>query len=91
MLINFDEERMKEVFDEQIILIIKQNMDIVEKNFKLMYELGFEDVIGLFERCPDFFLNFPNVFEEKLKQLEEELGEEYINLIENDVSLIEEL
>ena len=83
--IEFDEERMKEVFGEEILPIIKENEDIINENVVIMRELGFDDIEGLFERC----LNFPNNFKEKLSNLKVELGEEYIDLIENDVSLIE--
>ena len=86
-----DEERIKEIFGEETLYIINANEDIIIKNAKTMEILGFEDIEGLFERCPSFFLNFPNKFKIKLEKLKEELGPNYIELIENDVSIIEKM
>lgn len=48
-----------------------------------------DDVEGLFERCPHFFLNFPKEFARKMEILKSELGTEYIDLIEDNVDLLE--
>lgn len=89
MEIEIDEEKIKEIFGDEIISIISENKDIINKNINIMKEFGFNDIDGLFERCPDFFFKFPNKFKEKLNNLKLELGENYIELIESDISLIE--
>ena len=48
MAINYD--NLKEIYGEEIIETLNDNIDIVEKNIKTMKELGFEDVEGIFER-----------------------------------------
>ena len=56
-----------------------------------MKELGFEDVEGIFERNVETFLYFPQSFKEKINNLIEKLGSDYVNIIENDVSYLENL
>ena len=89
MVINYD--NLKEIYGEEIIETLNDNMDIVEKNIKTMKELGFEDVEGIFERNVETFLYFPQSFKEKINNLIEKLGPDYVNIIENDVSYLENL
>ena len=67
MVINYD--NLKEIYGEEIIETLNDNIDIVEKNMKTMKELGFEDVEGIFERNVATFLYFPQSFKEKLDNL----------------------
>ena len=89
MVINYD--NLKEIYGEEIIETLNDNMDIVEKNIKTMKKLGFEDVEGIFERNVATFLYFSKSFKEKLDNLIEKLGTDYVNIIENDVSYLENL
>lgn len=89
MAINYD--NLKEIYGEEIIETLNDNMDIVEKNIKTMKELGFEDIEGIFERNVETFLYFPQSFKEKINNLIEKLGPDYVNIIENDVSYLENL
>ena len=47
---------------------------------------AFEDAEGIFEMYPDLFMNFPRKFEEKILRLKNQLGENYVEIIENDTS-----
>ncbi len=38
---------------------------------------------------PDLFMNFPRKFEEKILRLKNQLGENYVEIIENDTSVLE--
>ena len=40
---------------------------------------------------PELFMNFPKKFEEKILKLKEELGDNYIEIIENDMSILEKI
>ena len=71
MIINYD--NLKEIYGEEIIETLNDNMDIVEKNIKTMKELGFEDVEGIFERNVETFLYFPLVILQELCIMEKEL------------------
>lgn len=82
---------MKEVYGAEIYEILLDNIEIVEKNLQYLNELKFDDAIGIFERCPIIFTYFPQDFKKKIDGLIEKVGENYVEIIENDVGLIEEL
>lgn len=84
-------EKMKEVYGTEIYEIILNNMDIIEKNLKYLEELKFDDTSGIFERCPIIFTYFPNDFKKKINGLIKEIGENYVEKIENDIGVLEEL
>ena len=54
-------------------------------------DLKFEDAEGIFEMYPDLFMNFPKKFEEKILKLKDQLGENYVEIIENDTSVLENI
>lgn len=91
MSLNIDINKMKEVFGDEIEDIINENIDIVEKNIKFLKELKFEDAEWMLEMYPELFMNFPKKFEEKILKLKEELGDNYIEIIENDMSILEKI
>lgn len=88
---NINLENMKTVYGDEIVEIINSNIDIIESNVKTMKELGFDDIEGLLERCIDAFLYFSKDFKSKINKLIEELGKDYVEIIENDVSYLENL
>ena len=89
MKVNLDD--LKEIYGDEIIDIINENIDIIEKNFNTMKKLGFNDIEGIFERNVDAFLYFPKSFENKMQSLIKTLGTNYVEMIENDVSYMEKL
>ena len=89
MKIDFDS--LKEVYGDEILEIINDNEDIIKENMKTMQELGFDDVTGIFERNVDSFLYFPKSFKEKMNNLIKTIGPNYVEIIENDVSYMENL
>lgn len=91
MKLNIDFERMKEIYGDEIEEIINENIDIIEKNVQFLNDLKFEDAEGIFEMYPDLFMNFPKKFEEKILKLKEQFGENYVEIIENDTSVLENI
>ena len=91
MKLNIDFERMKEIYGDEIEEIISENIDIIEKNIRFLNDLKFEDAEGIFEMYPDLFMNFPKKFEEKILKLKDQLGENYVEIIENDTSVLENI
>ena len=91
MRLNIDFERMKEIYGDEIEEIINENIDIIEKNVQFLKDLKFEDAEGIFEMYPDLFMNFPKKFEEKILKLKDQLGENYVEIIENDTSVLENI
>ena len=91
MRLNIDFERMKEIYGDEIEEIINKNIDIIEKNIQFLNDLKFEDAEGIFEMYLDLFMNFPRKFEEKILRLKNQLGENYVEIIENDTSVLENI
>lgn len=85
-----DFEKMKEIYGDEIIEIINDNMDIISKNISTMKKYKFDDVQWLFESCPSFFMNFPTQFEEKIKQLIDKIGPNYVQYIQENIEVLEE-
>lgn len=86
-----DFNSLKEIYGDEILDIINNNEDIIKENMKTMKELGFDDVVGIFERNVEAFLYFPNSFKEKMNNLIKTIGPNYVEIIENDVSYMENL
>lgn len=84
-------KNIKEVYGEEIYEIILDNIEIIKKNLRYLDELNFDDIAGIFERCPIIFTCFPQDFKKKIDGLIKRVGENYVEIIENDVGLIEEL
>ena len=84
-------KKMKEVYGSEIYEILLENIEIIEKNLRYLKELKFDDFIGIFERYPIIFTCFPKDFKNKIDCLIKRLGEDYVEIIENDVGLIEEI
>ncbi len=91
MKLQIDLKAMKEVYGKEIYEIILSNIDIIEKNLKYLRKLKFDDYIGIFERCPLIFTYFPNDFKRKIDGLIEKVGNNYVEIIESNINLIEEL
>lgn len=82
---------MKEVYGSEIYEILLDNIEIIEKNLRYLKELKFDDFIGIFERCPMIFTLFPKDFKNKIDGLIKRIGKNYVEIIEKDLGLIEEL
>ena len=89
MNINIDD--LKEIYGDEIVEILNNNIDIIDANVKTMKELGFKDVEGILEREIDIFLSFPNSFKQKINNLIKNIGLNYVEVIEKDVSYLEKM
>jgi len=82
-------KNMQEIYGDEIIEAIDINMDIITKNMFTMKKYKFDDIQWLFEACPSFFMNFPNQFEEKLKNIIKKCGKNYVQYIQENVEVLE--
>lgn len=85
-----DLKKMKEVYGDEIIEIIGDNMDIISENILTMEKYKFDDIEWLFEANPSFFMKFPNQFEEKIKEMIKKIGPNYVEYIQENVDILEE-
>ena len=91
MNLQIDLKAMKEVYGKEIYEIILSNIDVIEKNLKYLRELKFDDYVGIFERCPIIFTYFPKDFKRKIDDLIKNFGDKYVEIIESNIGLIDEL
>ena len=87
--IKFDKYYWK--VEDKLQVCQNENIDIIEKNIQFLNDLKFEDAEGIFEMYPDLFMNSPKKFEEKILKLKDQLGENYVEIIENDTSVLENI
>ena len=91
MSFNVDLEKIGKVYGDEVLEQIKNNMDEVIKNINYMCQLNFDDVEDIFERETLLFLYDNKTFVRKLNGLIKTLGITYVDDIENDLSLLENL
>lgn len=80
---------MKEIYGEEIEEIILDNMDNIKTNVATLEDLNFKDIQGIFEMYPALFMNFPKQFKEKIEKLRNIYGKNFVDKIENDLTLVE--
>lgn len=83
--------KIKEIYGEDIIFQTKENYEDVIENIKYLITLGFNDVEDIFEREVFLFLYDPKTFKEKITKLINDIGNNYVELIENNIELLEVL
>lgn len=86
-----DFNKIKEIYGEETLRLIVYNLDNVLNNLKYFESLGFTDSLDIFERSIFSFIDEPIYFKNKLNKLVLNLGIDYVNIIENDISILEEL
>lgn len=89
MNINFD--KIENIYGKDIINNIVMLKEDVINNFKYFVSLGFNDPEDIFERQVPIFVCSNDDFKKKLNNLISKLGNNYIEEIENDISLLDEL
>jgi len=89
MNINYD--NIKETYGDEIIEEINNNIDMVKDNINYLVKLNFTDIESIFERYTLLFLYNEEEFKEKINNLINKCGTNYVDIIESDLSLLEEL
>ena len=82
---------IRDTYGDSIVLLIKDNIDDVMKNIDYLNKLNFTDIEDIFERFAILFLDTPSIFKNKIDNLIKELGYDYVDIIENDLSILEKL
>lgn len=88
---NFNLEKIEEIYGKEIFNCFEDNHDDVVNNIKYFYNLGFTDIEDIFERVSLLFIEPCVDFKRKIDSLIRKLGINYVEKIENDLSLLEEL
>ena len=80
-----------EVHGLDIADIIEQHIEDVIYNINYLNSLYFEDVVDIFERYPQIFICEQKSFKEKINSFINSIGVDYIEQLENNMNLWEEL
>ena len=88
---DFDFSKIEEIYGKETVTNIKDNIEEVTSNINYLIYLGFNDTEDLFERDTLLFLYDNETFKNKINQLIKKLGPNYVNIIEDDISQLEEL
>jgi len=89
MNINFN--KINELYGEDVLRLVNENIEDIIKNINYLKQLNFTDIEDIFERYTLLFIDTSLSFREKINQLINKLGNDYVNIIENDLSVLEEL
>ena len=82
-----DLEKIIEIYGNSSIYEISDNIDELKANMKYLYNLGIEDVLNVIELYPYMFLQERDVFKEKVDELINSLGDNYLEELSNDFNL----
>ena len=82
---------LNSIYGKETVTNIKDNIEKVTSNINYLIYLGFNDTEDLFERDTLLFLYDNETFKNKINQLIKKLGPNYVNIIEEDISQLEEL
>lgn len=86
-----DYDKILEIYGSDVLEFARNNTDILNANLKTMNTFQIYDITELMESYFPSFLQEENSFFEKLTKLIEKLGGNYINKLDDDMSLWEEM
>ena len=88
---DIDFSKIHEIYGEDILYSCQENFDELIENIKYLNKFGISDIYEIVERYPLLFLNDSKEFARKITEFIVSLGENYKYILENDMSLWEEL
>lgn len=80
-------KKIQEIYGNSSIYEIENHLDIIVNNMNYLVSLKFNNVYSILETNPYMFLYDNNRFKEKINNLIQKLGVEYIEKLDNDISL----
>ena len=88
---NIDLEKINEIYGIEMIKLIKNNLNNVNKNLNYFNTIGFDDYFDYFEKLPMLFIIDFSEFKIKIDTLINKLGHDYVDIIENDIGILEDI
>ena len=82
-----DLDKIKEIYGDNTIQELKNNLEDVIINIKYLKRKGFNNYFEILEMYPYMFLEPTDIFEDKINNFLDELGVEYIEILSNNISL----
>lgn len=87
----YDLDKIKEIYGESSIYELEDNIEELISNMKYLSSLGFSDIYDILSTHPYMFLINEVDFKDKVNNLINELGIEYIEKLDQDTSLWESI
>lgn len=88
---NIDLNKIESIYGLELLDLIKENIDDVKMNINYLIYLNFNDIEDIFERYVLIFICDFDEFKSKIDKLINKLGNNYVDIIENDLGILEEL
>ena len=82
-----DIDKIEDIYGNSSIYELKDNMNELIENMNYLVSRGFTDVYDIVEKYPYMFLIDKKVFKEKVSNLINKLGVEFIEKLEKDFTL----
>ena len=86
-----DFEKIEEIYGSSVIEEIKNNSKDILENIKYLKELNINDIEDIFERYSLIFICDKNEFKNKVDKLISKIGINYVDMLDNNMELWEEL
>ena len=84
-----DLDKIREIYGDSSIEELNDNIETLSNNMNYLIKLGFGDVYDRVSLYPYMFLIEEKTFKEKVNELIDNLGYDYIEILEEDTSLWE--
>jgi len=91
MAVEINYKKILDIHGMDIVNHIKENAEDIVYNMDYLITLEFSDVIDILERYPQIFICDKNEFKEKINNFVKQLGINYVELLENNTELWENL
>ena len=88
---NIDFNNISNTYGEDIIINIKDNIDNVMENIDYLKRINIDFADELFELYSIIFIGEPSLFREKINALIKELGDNYVDIISDNMFVFEKL
>lgn len=88
---NIDFNKIREIYGDDALVACNENIDELVQNINYLIKLGFDDYEDIIERFPLAFVEDHEIVKEKIDELIERLGPDYLNILGEDMGYWEEL
>ena len=88
---NINVDKIEQIYGSEILKHVIENKEDIEKNINYMVKFEFNDIEDIFERITPLFITDSKTFKNKMDKLIKKIGPYYVNIIESDLGILEEL
>ena len=88
---NINLDKIKDIYGLELLDLVKENIEDINKNINYLIYLNFNDIEDIFERYTPIFICEHKEFRQKMAKLVNKMGIDYVDIIENDLGILEEL